>query len=110
MNLANYQDAVLRTMHRSETPMQNIPNYCMGAAGELGEVVDHLKKFIYHGHELNPKDVMEELGDVMWYIAAITSELGFDLSDIAEMNIRKLEKRYPSGFSVKDSIERVDAR
>lgn len=110
MNLANYQDAVLRTMHRSESYMENVPNYCMGATGEIGEVVDHLKKFIYHGHELNPQNVMEELGDVMWYIAALTSELGFDLSEIAEMNVRKLENRYPNGFSVKDSTKRVDTK
>ena len=43
----------------------------------------------------------------MWYIAAAATLLGVDLGDIAQVNIDKLRKRYPNGFSHEASIHRT---
>lgn len=76
-----------------------ILNACLGLPGEVGEVCDTIKKFIFHGHSLYMKDVKKEIGDVMWYLAMICDSFGFDIEEIAKMNIDKLKERYPEGFS-----------
>ena len=45
------------------------------------------------------EDVKKEIGDVMWYLAMICDSFGFDIEEIAKMNIDKLKERYPEGFS-----------
>jgi NTP pyrophosphatase (non-canonical NTP hydrolase) len=78
----------------------------MGLCGESGELVDHIKKHVGHGHELDREAVAKELGDVLWYIAEIATTLGMDLQQIAERNEEKLRSRYPEGFSVERSRNR----
>lgn len=80
----------------------------MGLAGETGELVDMLKKWVGHGHELNLDEVEKELGDILWYIAEIATTLDLRLADIAEKNEAKLSARYPDGFSVEKSVNRAD--
>lgn len=80
----------------------------LGLCGEAGEVCEHIKKAVFHGHEFNTEQISKELGDVMWYIALCCNALNISLSDIMQMNINKLKKRYPDGFSVQDSIKRMD--
>lgn len=79
----------------------------MGLAGESGELVDMLKKWVGHGHELNLTDVEKELGDILWYIAEIATTLDLSLDEIAQKNEAKLKARYPEGFSVERSRNRV---
>lgn len=76
----------------------------LGISGEAGEVSDKIKKLMRDG-QCNEKDltyvipcdkvieISYELGDVLWYIAAICMELGVDMSTIAELNLQKLNKR-----------------
>jgi NTP pyrophosphatase (non-canonical NTP hydrolase) len=78
----------------------------MGLAGESGEVIDYLKKWVGHGHELDRDYVEKELGDVLWYLAEIATALEMDLEKIALKNNDKLESRYPGGFSSERSIHR----
>jgi len=49
-----------------------------------------------------------ELGDLLWYVAAVASLHGLYLDDIAEQNIQKLLVRFPNGFTQADSIARAD--
>ena len=69
-------------------------NFALGLAGESGEVIDLIKKKVFQGRDISLADFQEELGDVLWYIANIASEVGINLSDIVENNRRKLEERY----------------
>jgi NTP pyrophosphatase (non-canonical NTP hydrolase) len=78
----------------------------MGLAGESGEVIDYLKKWVGHGHELDREYVEKELGDVLWYLAEIATALEMDISTIAKKNADKLNSRYPQGFSTDRSINR----
>ena len=80
----------------------------MGLAGEAGEVVDYLKKVLYHGKPLNREKLKDELGDVLWYLSEVYSTFSIRLEDVAVGNIEKLRKRYPNGFTAADSEARVD--
>ena len=83
-------------------------NMCMGLAGEMGEVIDIMKKHIYQGKELDITDVIEEVGDVLWYIANFCNVNNITMDECMESNIKKLRKRFPNGFTVKDANERKD--
>jgi len=74
-------------------------NACLGLSGEVGELNDMIKKWIFHGHDLDYSDVEKEIGDVMWYVAMMCESFGFNLAEIAQKNINKLIERYPEGFS-----------
>ena len=73
----------------------------LGLVGEAGEVADKVKKHIRDDDIKTPGELsdaqkielMKELGDVLWYISQLTSELGGDLEEIAQMNIDKLYSR-----------------
>jgi NTP pyrophosphatase (non-canonical NTP hydrolase) len=78
----------------------------MGLCGESGEVIDIVKKHLAQGHELNKDKIIEELGDVLWYVAEVAYVLNVKLEDVFTLNIEKLSKRYKNGFSVSDSINR----
>lgn len=69
----------------------------LGLAGESGEVLEKIKKlFRDNGGELseeNTSEIKKELGDVLWYLAQISTELGLKLSDVVEMNLEKLSSR-----------------
>ena len=80
----------------------------LGLSEETGEVLGLLKKSGWHGRELDRAALRKELGDVMWYVAALAHGHGFTLSEIATANIEKLRKRYPDGFSVERSLNRGD--
>lgn len=80
----------------------------VGLAGETGEILDHIEKGIFHGHGIDKDHLKEELGDVMWYIAGLCTKLGLDLDEVLAFNIKKLEKRYPNGYSSEDSKNRVE--
>ena len=105
MHLNDYQMLAQRT---SPIGHDRILNGVMGMAGEAGECVDHLKKSMFQGHELDLEKLKEELGDVMWYCAEMATGLGVCLDDVAEANIKKLMRRFPHGFTPEDSIRRVD--
>lgn len=81
-----------------------------GLAGEAGEVLEIIKKGIFHRHGLDDttrEKLIKELGDVQWYLAALCTKLGIPLEYIMERNIAKLEGRYPDGFSSEASKKRV---
>lgn len=103
----DYQCLVTKTMKEQEFN-NALCNYSMGLAGESGELIDLLKKHVHHGHPLDSAKVEGELGDILWYLAALCETLNVELGDIMAINIAKLRARYPTGFSSEDSINRKD--
>ncbi len=69
----------------------------LGLVGEAGEVAEKVKKVLrdHQGNfDENARNAIKlELGDVLWYIAQLSSELGFDLEDVAKQNLEKLSSR-----------------
>ena len=111
MELNEYQTLAMRTeANDSYDPdvrmTQRLTNALMGLNGEAGEAIDILKKCLFQGHELEIDELIEELGDVMWYLAEAADAVGITLEDVARLNIDKLKKRYPDGFSSEASINR----
>ncbi len=72
----------------------------MGLAGEVGEILNKLKKVHRDKIPLDEslkEDMTKELGDVLWYLSALASEFNINLNDIAEKNIEKLFSRKDRG-------------
>lgn len=83
-------------------------NGALGITGEAGEVADMIKKYVFHGHDLDRDALIKELGDVCWYVALLSHAIGVDLGEVMNRNIEKLARRYPEGFTNEASIKRVE--
>lgn len=109
MTFDEYQKKAYALANKFQDPKLEIATWALGVTGEGGEVADHIKKHLGHDHPLDKDLIRKELGDVMWYIAAMCTSLGLSLEDVAEKNIEKLTKRYPQGFSTEKSINRTES-
>ena len=85
-----------------------ILNASLGLSGETGELNDILKKWVFHGHELNIEKVKKEISDVLWYVALMCESFGFEMDEIMQINIDKLKARYPEGFDPDKSLHRKE--
>ncbi|AKU43067.1 MazG-like pyrophosphatase [Rhodobacter phage RcTitan] len=80
-----------------------------GVAGEAGELLDAIKKHVVYKRELDRENVVEELGDLRFYMAGLMNRLGITEEEILSHNNRKLSKRYASGaYSNAQAVERAD--
>jgi NTP pyrophosphatase (non-canonical NTP hydrolase) len=70
----------------------------LGLTGEAGEVSEKVKKILRDNNgvadEERKKELTKELGDVLWYLSQIASELGLSLEEVASLNIEKLHSRH----------------
>lgn len=107
MKINEYQELAMRTANKLNN-FELIENGVLGLCGETGEVADHIKKVMFQGHELDKDKLVEELGDVCWYIAILAKGLNVDLETVMQKNIEKLIKRYPDGFKVENSVNREE--
>jgi NTP pyrophosphatase (non-canonical NTP hydrolase) len=112
MQWDQYVAAASRTANRSaeSTTRDRRINFALGLVGEAGEVANLVKKTEFHGHPLGRPALVDELGDVLWYLAMLADEHGISFDELASHNISKLRTRYPSGFSEEASRQRVDAQ
>ncbi|HEX7586561.1 MAG TPA: nucleoside triphosphate pyrophosphohydrolase family protein [Patescibacteria group bacterium] len=100
MNFENYQKKSRKTALYPEVG-KNYIYPTIGLAGETGEVSEKIKKVIRDkGGKIDDETremIKKELGDVLWYVSQLASELGLSLDDIAEKNIEKLYSRLERG-------------
>lgn len=81
----------------------------LGVAGEAGELADALKKVAIYGKEIDRENVVEELGDLRFYMQGIMNDLGITEAEVIQHNTTKLSKRYSEGkYSNKQAQERAD--
>jgi NTP pyrophosphatase (non-canonical NTP hydrolase) len=99
MDVNVYQDRAVATAIYPETHKITYP--ALGMAGEAGEVANKVKKIIRDGKKSLPDDWQEqlasEIGDVMWYCAALARDLDMSLATIMAANLDKLKARQEQG-------------
>lgn len=99
MKVNEYQEAALTTAIYGKGNAINYP--ILGLVGEAGELANKYKKVLRDTEgKMSPEQNMalrDELGDVLWYAAALARDLGCGLQDICEMNIVKLKTRQAMG-------------
>ena len=106
LTLDEYQHLAQRTSNKGLDAHGHLMNAMLGLAGEAGECCDLAKKRYYQdGREIRD-ELIDELGDVMWYVAEGAAALGITLSEIAIHNVQKLQRRYPEGFDADKSLHR----
>jgi len=103
MHFDEYQQHAMRTAKKEQSDRDRLLNYALGAAGEAGELAEMVKKHCFHDHELDVKKVMKEVGDQLWYLAGILDVLDQSFTAAAVMNVEKLRRRYPDGFTTDQS-------
>ncbi|MBI2474243.1 MAG: nucleoside triphosphate pyrophosphohydrolase family protein [Candidatus Taylorbacteria bacterium] len=100
MDFADYQKKSRKTAKYPDAG-GNFIYPTLGLSGEAGEVAEKIKKIIRDdGGEVLPEkkaEIEKELGDVLWYVSQIATELGLELNKIAEKNIEKLYSRLERG-------------
>lgn len=106
MDTKVFEEDVQRTFNTVGTGYDGITNGVLGLTGEAGEVADILKKFLYQGHNLDTDNIIDELGDVLYYLVIITKFMGSTLDEVMTKNMIKRLKRYPNGFDKKRSVNR----
>lgn len=95
MTLNDYQQKALETAVYDEEFKIIYPT--LGMAGEAGEVADKVKKIIRDNDLQFTQDkkteIIKEVGDVLWYCATLSHDLGFTLEEVAQTNVDKLRSR-----------------
>ena len=98
-------------LDRKGANIERLTTSGVGLAAESGEFLEIVKKMVFQGKpwsDSNREHLLIELGDVMWYVANACIALDVDFEDVLEMNVKKLEKRYPSGtFDIYKSENRA---
>lgn len=129
MDADRYQNLAMRTndgkaterlLHKTfegNSPFENfhfemgdVLNACLGLSGEVGELNDMIKKWIFHEKELDVDHLKKECGDILWYVALICESFNWDMSEVMRTNIDKLIARYPldEGFTVNRANNRAE--
>jgi NTP pyrophosphatase (non-canonical NTP hydrolase) len=78
----------------------------LGISTEAGEFADAIKRYLYYGKDLDRTNLVEELGDLTWYIGLAIGALGTTWGQVFEANIKKLKARYPNKFSEESALNR----
>lgn len=106
MEIRDYQFKASRTLANLESPIMDDLHMVMGMQTESAEIADAYKKHIAYGKNLDLVNVKEEIGDLLWYLANLANLHGWDLRDIMDTNIKKLEARYPEKFNNDNAVNR----
>ena len=93
-------------------PTERLLTAAVGMSAEAGEFTEVIKKMIFQGKPVNEENLFHlkrELGDIMWYVAQACMGLNVSFNEIVEMNVEKLQARYPGGsFDVHYSENRKE--
>ena len=106
MEIKTYQGKAARTLAKIDGNILDDLHMVLGMQTEVAEIADVYKKSIAYKKPLDYVNIKEELGDAMWYIANLCNMHGWDLRDILDTNIAKLEARYPEKFTEEQALNR----
>ena len=95
MDFSDYQKDAIKTRIYPADAMVTYP--AMGLTGEVGELMNKLKKVVRDDAELDKADLTAEMGDILWYLAVLAADLDISLQVAAEINLEKLKDRQQRG-------------
>lgn len=99
-------------LDREDFPTERLLTAAVGMSAEAGEFTEIIKKIIFQGKPVNEENLFHlkrELGDIMWYVAQACMGLHVSFNEVVEMNVEKLQARYPGGsFDVHYSENRKE--
>ncbi len=107
MEFKKYQELAKITAGFQDLSEERLVCAVLALCGEAGELANHVKKGIWHGHGVSRDHVIDEASDILWYLSEVCTAMDINLDDVAEYNIEKLKQRYPSGFSEEQSRNRI---
>jgi NTP pyrophosphatase (non-canonical NTP hydrolase) len=109
MTNKEYFDFVLSKLNPEiKTDKEKLLNSLLGLSGETGEIQDYFKKVMFQGQVFEKEHVLNECGDILFYLTLLLGLYGYDLQDAIDNNIDKLNKRYKNSFTVEESLNRVN--
>lgn len=97
-------DSVLARLAQRDTV--RLLHGSFGIGSESGEVLDAIKRFVFYGKPVDRINLIEEAGDLLWYINLILDAVGSDLNEAKERNIAKLKARYGDKFTEAQALNR----
>lgn len=103
--LAKPGEAITASMTAKQAHLLHM---AVGVAGEAGELLDAIKKHVIYNKPLDETNVIEELGDLLFYMEGIARTIPTSLAECKIQNIIKLEKRYGHTYSDEAAQARVD--
>jgi NTP pyrophosphatase (non-canonical NTP hydrolase) len=109
MEFKNYQEGTTKTFkpHRELTTKEaEILDWAIGLPGEVGEVSELIKHNIFHNEPIDKMKLAKEIGDVLWYVAALCKSYDIPMDACAALNLAKLEHRHGGSFSFANSADR----
>lgn len=106
MELNVYKEEVKRSMAQLGHSLADQLHMAMGISTEASEILDVFKKKLAYGKEIDVVNVREEIGDIMWYIANLSTLLEIDLEEALQINVDKLKARYPDKFDEEKALNR----
>ena len=98
-NFVDFADRI-GELDREGANIERLLTAGVGINAEGGEFLEIIKKMVFQGkpwNEDNRDHLIIELGDLLWYVAQATMALDVSFDEVIDTNIKKLEKRYPSG-------------
>lgn len=99
----------LDIIHQLDPRKADLWHHATGVSGEAGELLDAIKKHVIYDKPIDRDNVIEELGDLEFYMQGIRAALGISREETLHRNISKLTKRYSSGsFSNSEAQTRAD--
>lgn len=101
---SNDMDSIIKRF--SNPVVVRLVHSIMGLTTETGEFMDVLKRHLFYGDSIDFKNLKEEIGDEMWYIALAIDALETTLDEVMSGNIEKLRKRFPEKFTKHDALNR----
>ena len=107
MDIQTYGDRQARIIKDSGSLKLNLAHMAMGVSGEAGEILDDVKKHFAYDKAIDRGHILEEVGDVVFYLNGLIRLLDATWGEVLEMNVAKLSVRYPKGtFDADNAINR----
>ncbi|WEG73828.1 nucleoside triphosphate pyrophosphohydrolase family protein [Vagococcus intermedius] len=95
MEFNDYQELANRSLNGDE---QVLTKCALGLASETGEVLNLIQKYTFEHSEVSRKELVKEMGDVMWYLSQIAQWANIPFEEVAKSNVELLKNRYPERY------------